>query len=1395
MFAIPLSLILLSFAPVPQNAVPDRPGLIATASDGETTVQFVDAKVAGAWPEGHAPHPALRSDSFTIQWNGYIKIPREGRYRLAADATGPIECRLGGQSIFQSGAAESAWLPLKAGETPLEVKFTKIEGAAGTARVALQWESEDFARVSVPATACVHAEQAETPQVLARARREEGSVLFENLRCGSCHERSDAAKPMPAPVLAGAGSRFNASWVYEYLRNPPGHRQGLEMPSLFAPDESSAQPRADVARYLASLKSRDQSPKSDHNPNAEQGKKLFAFRGCVACHNSPEGELAPEEIPRAPLFNVGSKYADARALADFLQDPLKSHPAGTMPKLQMSREECLDLSVYLMKARDAAFERALPAPPDSDVQSVERGRALVQQRGCIACHEIDPAAKDHGLAGPSLQKGSAATGCARPAPGSRNPAYALSDDSVEALRAFVSTPAEARPSKSMTYQSQRTIARLGCLQCHAREGQGAGEKLYELQKTAIEESHHAEIAQIGPPDLTRAGEKLRPEWLREMFISDRRARPWVQVRMPNFGAVAEPLATGLCALDGMTLETNLEPAVTQGDVGLIGQDLIGKKGFNCINCHDLAGSPASVAFIDSRGPDLILSPGRIRYSWFRMWVIDPQALVPGTKMPTFFPGGATTLPGRHGLEGEAQIHALYDYLRLGDKAPLPAGLGNSSGWSWIVNDRPAIIRTPFDEAPRAVCVGFPGGLSLAFDAVYCRVFKMWKGGFLRMNGTQWTGQHGPYPHPEGDILLQADGRQPEWFSMPAESELIPPRLKREKPRYIGYAEHNGNYTFKFGVPCGQGEALVEETFACASGGDDWRVDRIVEIRNLPVGTDLVCWLGEPARSGDKLKIAPSTRVAGDGCDFVSVGNTEVDGKRGSYARCGTRKGLKELKLTISWYTTGDRPPLKPIPSAFDTAESSTDPFELSPRVEPSFEGHPPKEKNPWAKEEKHYAIEQIPIPGDIVLQVGGLDFLSNGSLAICTRRGEVWILDNATKGAREHKWHRFAHGLHEPLGLKVVNDEIYVLQKPELTKLVDTDRDGVADEYQCYNAGWELSTNFHEFAFGLEYKDGSFYGTLGLAIVPGGATRQEQVFARGSAWRVDQDRKFEVLALGLRTPNGTGLGANGEFYYSDNQGDYIPACKLQEVRKGEFYGQRFALPDRDAKVDVTPPVCWFPYNTTSESASDILLESQDGKFGPFAGQLLVGEFTNSQILRVQLERVRGRDQGTVWIFRRGFSSGLERMVWGPDGKLYVGCTTGGWGAVGPKLFSLERVSYLGKTPFEMKTVHLLRDGFEIEFTKPLAPALAGVAEDARPYASVEQFHYHYWATYGSPEIDRKTHNVSDFTVSPDRRKVTFKVEGMVADRICEIRLRNISSEDGEPLVHTEAWYTLNAFPE
>ncbi|HYC87455.1 MAG TPA: PA14 domain-containing protein, partial [Chryseosolibacter sp.] len=171
-------------------------------------------------------------------------------------------------------------------------------------------------------------------------------------------------------------------------------------------------------------------------------------------------------------------------------------------------------------------------------------------------------------------------------------------------------------------------------------------------------------------------------------------------------------------------------------------------------------------------------------------------------------------------------------------------------------------------------------------------------------------------------------------------------------------------------------------------------------------------------------------------------------------------------------------------------------------------------------------------PSSFEPKVGGLDFLSDGTLLVCTwdSLGPVYRLDGVTGADPEAiTVTRIASGLAEPLGIKVVNDTIYVLQKQELTRLIDNDKDGIIDEYQTVCDGWRVSANFHEFAFGLAYKDGYFYAALATAINPGGASTKPQIPDRGKVVKISKtDGSFEFIASGLRTPNGINFGVDGE---------------------------------------------------------------------------------------------------------------------------------------------------------------------------------------------------------------------------------------------------------------------------
>ena len=457
---------------------------------------------------------------------------------------------------------------------------------------------------------------------------------------------------------------------------------------------------------------------------------------------------------------------------------------------------------------------------------------------------------------------------------------------------------------------------------------------------------------------------------------------------------------------------------------------------------------------------------------------------------------------------------------------------------------------------------------------------------------------------------------------------------------------------------------------------------------------------------------------------------------------------------------------------------------------------------PGSPEARHYRLLSILEPPGVILEVGGIDVLPDTRPIITTRRGEVWIIDGAYDDPPfDATFTLFASGLHEPLGARWNADDgggaLYVAQRGELTRLVDLDSDDRADLYETVSDGWGISGNYHEYAFGPKL-DGEgrmwvtlcvgFCGQLGKSIVPW----------RGWAVIVHANGTIEPVCGGLRAPNGLGRNAAGDMFYTDNQGDWVATCKLSHLERGDWHGhpsstrwyETAGFDEPDVEQDFKPPAVWFPYGRMGQSSSDILLDDTGGTFGPFEGQLFVGDQTNASIMRVDLERIDGVYQGACFPFRSGFACGVNRMRFGHDGSLFAGLTNRGWGSLGGRSWGLQRLVYTGVLPFEVLHMRVAPGGFDLEFTMPVERRTAG-----RP-ASYElgSFTYHRFEKYGSPEIDHRRHVITSATVAADGLSVRLAVDGLRTGYVHELILAGVRSEEGEALLHDEAYYTLNRMP-
>jgi len=432
-------------------------------------------------------------------------------------------------------------------------------------------------------------------------------------------------------------------------------------------------------------------------------------------------------------------------------------------------------------------------------------------------------------------------------------------------------------------------------------------------------------------------------------------------------------------------------------------------------------------------------------------------------------------------------------------------------------------------------------------------------------------------------------------------------------------------------------------------------------------------------------------------------------------------------------------------------------------------------------------------PEDFVKKIGGIDFMSDGRMVVSTweQDGGVFMIENHESGnPDEMAVTKIAAGLAEPLGLKIVDDRIFVMQKQEMTELIDHDGDSVIDEYKTLCDDWGVSANFHEFGFGLEAKDGYLYANLATGILPGGAGMPNQHPDRGSAIRVSiEDGSLEFVAHGLRTPNGVGIAYKGDIFVSDNQGDWLPSSKILHVQKGDWFGSRAVDFEGTASKKEKKPVVWLPQDEIGNSPSTPL--SLD--LGPYQNQMIHGEVTHGGVKRVFVDEIEGQLQGCVFRFIQGLEAGINRLRWAPDGALYVGGigNPGNWQHTGKSWYGLQRLEYNGASVFEMLAVRAMSDGIEIEFTEPLK---SGDGWDRMAY-EIRQWRYVPTAEYGGPKIDEEILDILSVNISDDRTKVFLELDGMKDDHLIYVRLNDyFVSENENSLWTTEAWYTMNHIP-
>ena len=746
---------------------------------------------------------------------------------------------------------------------------------------------------------------------------------------------------------------------------------------------------------------------------------------------------------------------------------------------------------------------------------------------------------------------------------------------------------------------------------------------------------------------------------------------------------------------------------------------------------------------------------------------------------------------------------------------------------------PWAFRSVLDKKPRMLTLALDSGFYVAYDLSRCTLYKAWKGG-VAMEGAAYTDKKNIQPLSWGAAYLTDSLQHFRWIAERAG--------KKDLSRIVnkGYFFQNNRIHLKFLLTLSSGDNIqIEESpeFVKSETGAPG-LERSFKVSDVPGGVtvsiesadttlrlkanETTLWTTyfdelpqqfppKPEESYDhigrywmeksdcltcheldKNTVGPSFTAIAQKYprekEVIKALITKVkDGGSGVWGTAGMSAhptlAENEIKAMLDYIFS-----LKPrenkayalVSSSKNNASGKN--IEVKEKTKPGF-GEALNGIHP------SYDLQTIHTK-DFKPRVGGLAFLPDGRLLVTTwdTMGGVYLLDGVESGdSAKISVKRIASGLAEPLGIEVVDGEIYVLQKQELTQLIDLDGDEIIDEYRAVCNSWGVTNDFHEFAFGLVYKDGYFYATLSMAMRL--MSGEKELFDRGRTIKISKDGSYEWINYGLRTPNGIGLGVDDEIFVTDNQGQWLPANKLIHVKKGEFLGMHWGLPDTLSEPPaMSPPAIWLPENEIGNSPSEPVRINN----GPYKGQMLHGDVTHGGIKRDFLEKIKGEYQGAVFRFTQGLEAGVNRLRFGPDSALYIGGVgmVGGW-SWKEMQYGLQRMAFNGKITFEMLAIRAIPGGFEIEFTEPLK---AGQKIQASDFL-IQQWWYLPTASYGGPKMDLEKLEVTRMDISADRTRINFQIPQLKKEHVIYFRLpEDLQSSNGQFLWSSEAWYTLNNLP-
>lgn len=691
-------------------------------------------------------------------------------------------------------------------------------------------------------------------------------------------------------------------------------------------------------------------------------------------------------------------------------------------------------------------------------------------------------------------------------------------------------------------------------------------------------------------------------------------------------------------------------------------------------------------------------------------------------------------------------------LTLRDWTPRPA-TGKAEPWEkatdkdWIdprfrdMNTGPALnctLRYPLGNNPAiiykatAVKLGDSVAASVVFDRNTLQLSAAWTGGYLNHSDRRFGLLNTPTPQ---GALQFATPPRPGWANPQGQWDAPAARFTAPLPadwaQYRGLYHHGSRVVFHYRV----GTRSVLESPEIVRLGE-----RTIVVSTLEVGpgkAGVQRFLCELEKVKDNAGVKATTIEEDELSILVSGAGATV---RVAWVRHNGGISLQTDQHATVVVPASPRPvyltvgvaeiAAKDLDAFIAALQKLPAPQKLSPLTQPGPKrwGEPITTTLERGSDTGPFAVDTLTIPYKNPFKAlffcTGLDFLPDGRIAICTCHGDVWLvqLDEKTGTCR---WQRFATGLYQPLGLKVVENCVVVLERGQLTRLHDFNNDGEADYYECLNNDWHTGGGEHSYDTCLETDpEGNFYFfKTGDTDTPTG----------GCLLRVRKDgTKAEVFCTGFRHPIGLGISPTGIITGADQEGNWMPATRIDEYRRGGFYGDMRAHHRATPPTTYDPPICWLPREVDNSAGGQVWVP--DKTFGPLAGLPLhfsYGRCRAFVLLRQTLSD--GTVQGGVVPLPVRFLAGVCRGRFHSDGHLYV-CGLNGWQTAAQADGCLQRVRFTGQ-PIDIPVgLEVKGNTLRLTFSRPL---------EARSVGATENFAAAWWNYKWSGEYGSKRWKVSD----------------------------------------------------